>query len=1380
MAEKLSTSELPTTQKLFDPVASMYELPENVEPDYEIEEEVDNEEPLEAEEESPEYGPTDDLLGKFVVSEEDEFDEQVVSSSIPDEADENKDETKQPGTQFESLKEAVGEKVGGASDSIVSGVKATGDAFKDQAKGVVRGVGEAGIRTNDVLGFSYLYGVTDNKLNELGVGSEYSAEWNIKGTKNYDPTKPLLQFNKNSENPTFERGYWSSGQFLLEEPSSAAGQIIKPITSFVVVMAATRGLVGYSAPATLGARAAEDALIGTMAFNPDGKRTYEYFTDLIGEIPIESDVGIKIANYLRSDSEDPEYLKQIKVAADSVLMEVGLSKLGGVLVLAAQTVKRFKGKTDKEILAEKLADMGIKDVHKYMEGTTESQEKAIKELQAIAKANEGSAKKAANTPKRVLLNPATPSDKLLSEAITWGDTDLITALKAYNNNDVAHTTRLLNINNVNDVGLTHVLDMISAVHLRHGGFAKATSKTGIIKKKALGGGIQGSDEFGKPTSLVRSTDGTSVTEEGLAIVDEIKGVTDTPFTEFMATMTGQTVGDLKKLMMKDFDNVHQLESRMFAYKVLLRELSMDLASKLNVMDLTNPQHRELFKQQMMEVQDLITLRGNIRGTAARTITAEQIPLPQKWLETDGSMKNLEGDQKLARDAFLDEQLNGDGITPEFADYLRTEVFGKTDDPLEALKWALKGFKSIKENTYEVFLEAYRSNLLSNLNVFQTAVVSGTIETFYGPLRDILGNLGDAGIKTITGKKSDFSMLIRSKHRMVGIYKSYWTATKNALKALKDEKNILDPYRSVVDRDKNATDVINKYAIQAQKKTMENNATKWLGHLWNITGKGVRLPTRVLGSIDEFLKQINYNSWVYSEMMENMSPAIKNSTDIEKKAWVKSQHSKYFDANGRATNEKGLNFARKQIFQEDLISSGMDKNLQRLSKKVYLEPFIPIVRTPSNIVKRVMTRSFAPFRLLQEDVRRKWNGSPELRAEILGDTVIAGGMLTATWDLIGSGRVTGAGPRDPSRRKLWEDAGFEPYSIRVGDKWHRYDRFAPATASLMMVANVYENSWEFNNRKDEVGLAMIMGFIQSIGDMHFIGSFFDLMDGITEMYRTGEIATSLIDKGILTNPVIPKYVTQISHGIQAFGAEEEEHTVAMKNSNTVMENFSKDVATLRGTNKEGDSIYDELGGDEWNWLTGEKVTLPANHWSYLIGKPAPEEYDPVFQELVRMDLHLSAPQRYIAQLDITLTPNEMTKYQQLMGTSKHMVRGKKRTLYETLELLMYSDRYKYDPRRQYPNNPGVRNWRVEKMQQIVQKFKSAAFKQLLQASPELKEHWIERKTAQHKLVRASDNPQKLKGKLRSGFLGNEKEEEGEWGSILGNLIPGSANMLGPRP
>ena len=160
------------------------------------------------------------------------------------------------------------------------------------------------------------------------------------------------------------------------------------------------------------------------------------------------------------------------------------------------------------------------------------------------------------------------------------------------------------------------------------------------------------------------------------------------------------------------------------------------------------------------------LYGNIRGEAARTVTAERLKVLPRWLDPYGNLIDLTGDAKKARDAFLNEQLTRDGMTPEFLDFLKHEVFGKTNDPLEALKWAVKGTKSVIDGTYNVFVEAFRSNLLSNLNVFQTAVVSGTIETFYAPLRDMLGSLGDAGLRTIRGKDADWSMLIRSKHRMV--------------------------------------------------------------------------------------------------------------------------------------------------------------------------------------------------------------------------------------------------------------------------------------------------------------------------------------------------------------------------------------------------------------------------------------------------------------------------------------------------------------------------------------------------------------------------------------------------------------------------------------
>ena len=155
----------------------------------------------------------------------------------------------------------------------------------------------------------------------------------------------------------------------------------------------------------------------------------------------------------------------------------------------------------------------------------------------------------------------------------------------------------------------------------------------------------------------------------------------------------------------------------------------------------------------------------------------------------------------------------------------------------------------------------------------------------------------------------------------------------------------------------------------------------------------------------------------------------------------------------------------------------------------------------------------------------------------------------------------------------------------------------------------------------------------------------------------------------------------------------------------------------------------------------------------------------------MDVHLAAPQRYIPDLDITLTPSEMTKYQQLTGTLKATINGRRRSLYEALELLMSSSRYDYDEFRVYPGTKGTRNWRVEKVQQIIQKYKSMAFKRLLAISPELKQLWIERKTELHQKIRMADNPEAVGTLYRHGFEGQEEETEGEFGSkLLGGLGP----------
>ena len=1378
MAEQLSTPK-----KAFDPFGSVFALPEGWEPPEDVSEFGD--EPVELEEgkeeQSEDLNTLDniseesDLLGDFVIEPADEFGPGERSEAVPktDEGDEKLEGT----TQFEDLKRKSKKKVGEIGEGIVEFGRNVGLTFKDQGIGLGRGLLDVGDHLNKLTRLNYLYAWSDEKLNEIGVGSEYSVVWNVEGSKGFDPDKSLVYMSKDSENPAHKRNYWTSGDFLLEEPDTLAGQIIRPVTSFLAMMAITRGFAGTGAPATWGGRAAEDALVGNLAFSPEGPRLYEYFTDMIEEIPVESDVGIKLATFLRNKDDDPMYLKQLRVAADSVFIEAGLTKLGGVLVLVAQTVKKMKAavsKGAKDKLLEEIAHIGEEKVRKYTESQYKLTKEARLELKKLLERQSKAQAKSGKVERIAGDVPPTPSEKLLNDSIAFGETDLMKSLLAMAQGKLPKAQRILNIEAIDDIGYENIVSLLEDLYRRTGGFGRDTSRSGYIKKKALGQGIVGVDKDGNAVRVKRSKNEQSIEEEGLDVYEDLLG--EDRVKEIMAIMDSGVPGRTEKAMMNDLDAITQQSARNFAYRIIMRDLSLDLGAKLNQVDYTSKEGMFILSRQFDILRRLNLLYSNIRGEGARIVTAERLHVLKAWTDPYGNFIELTGDAKIARDAFLNEQLNKRGMTPEFAETLK-DIFNKTEDPLEALKWALKGSKSVVDGTYDVFVEAFRANLLSGLNVFQTAVVSGTIESFYAPLRDMLGSLGDAGLRTIRGKDADWSMLIRSKHRMVGLYKGYWTATKNALRALKNERNILDPLRSVVDRDKIAGSTLDGYAIQASKETMENNATRWLGHLINLSGKGVRLPIRVLGSIDEFLKQINYNSWVYAEMMEVMPPAIKNGTNRAKKDWVKGQHSKYFNKEGRATNKEGLDFARKQIFQEDLITSGIDRKMQAFVKSTYTEPFVPIIRTPSNIVKRVMERSFAPFQLLRSDVRQRWNSSPEVRAKLIGDTVIAGGMLTATWDLIGSGRVTGAGPRDPGRRELWIEAGFEPYSIRVGNEWYPYDRYAPFTAPLMMVANVYENSWEFNNRKDDVGLAMIMGFIQTLGDLHFIGNFFDLMDGMDEMYRTGEISTTLVDKGLLGQAVVPKYATQIAHGYAALKGQDEEGLAwsAFKNADTVMENISKDVAIIRGKDKEGKSIYDELGGDEWNWLTGEKKRINGHYLSGYVPVDAPETYDPVFQELLRMDLHLAAPQRYIPQLDITLTPDEMTMYQKLVGNIKPTINGKRRTLYEALELLMYSDRYDYDPNkpRPYPNNPGVRNWRVEKMQQILQKYKSAAFKKLLSMSPELLKLWKERKTEQHKKVRAANTPEILDSLLRKGFKGEETEERGTWGSVI-------EGGMGPKP
>ena len=79
--------------------------------------------------------------------------------------------------------------------------------------------------------------------------------------------------------------------------------------------------------------------------------------------------------------------------------------------------------------------------------------------------------------------------------------------------------------------------------------------------------------------------------------------------------------------------------------------------------------------------------------------------------------------------------------------------------------------------------------------------------------------------------------------------------------------------------------------------------------------------------------------------------------------------------------------------------------------------------------------------------------PQLRAEAYGRGVAGLAFTVTGLALTANGNLTGGGPKDYKQRKLLEEAGWRPYSIKVGDDYISYQRMDPFASMLGIFADM---------------------------------------------------------------------------------------------------------------------------------------------------------------------------------------------------------------------------------------------------------------------------------------------------------------------------------------
>lgn len=231
-----------------------------------------------------------------------------------------------------------------------------------------------------------------------------------------------------------------------------------------------------------------------------------------------------------------------------------------------------------------------------------------------------------------------------------------------------------------------------------------------------------------------------------------------------------------------------------------------------------------------------------------------------------------------------------------------------------------------------------------------------------------------------------------------------------------------------------------------------------------TGEFVRIPFKMLTAGDLLFRTLNERGEVHAlavrqAVTENFAPGTK-----EFGARVVEIVQNPPEAITKATLAAG----DRATFTTKLGHRGA--HLQMLVKGSPAEFILPFIKTPVNLLK--WAAEYTPgVNLLMESVRADLAGKNGSAARdiAVARMIVGSTVATVIIDSVDSGSVTGGGLADPEKRRAKVAAGWQPYSIKIGDKYYSYQRLDPLARVMSAAADAAE-LYHVAGENDKLNLA----------------------------------------------------------------------------------------------------------------------------------------------------------------------------------------------------------------------------------------------------------------------------------------------------------------------
>lgn len=360
--------------------------------------------------------------------------------------------------------------------------------------------------------------------------------------------------------------------------------------------------------------------------------------------------------------------------------------------------------------------------------------------------------------------------------------------------------------------------------------------------------------------------------------------------------------------------------------------------------------------------------------------------------------------------------------------------------------------------------------------------------------------------------------------------SSWLGTENGVaigEASAQLKGMVDSFWDALKLAKeNWTTGISKYGadkIEVKKNAIRAGARPFgyeikegtlLGKAVDFVGRLNQIPFRALGASDEFFKTVAYRGELRAQAWRTATKEANEGTI--KMSAREARVQSILDNPPENLRIEAMDKAEYVTFTNT--PNKIAQSLQGLSQKFpILKMIVPFINTPSNVWDFAFKHSvMAP---MYQSVRADIMAGGARRDLALGRIATGSLIMAQIADWADKGIITGGGPDSRNERTALMNTGWQPYSVKIGDKYFSYRRFDPLSTLVGMGADFIETSKaaeDLLEDEEQNGLGIRLAFLtaQNLLDTNFMMGLSSLAEAINDPQRYGQkfvedMATSFV-------------------------------------------------------------------------------------------------------------------------------------------------------------------------------------------------------------------------------------------------------------------------------